>query len=334
MIGASGFVGRHACAAFRAAGWRVTAVGRTPPGELTEGAAFTALDLATGDGRHSLAGLLGRLRPDAVVNAAGAVWTSDDAEIRRSNVTLVRHLVAGVSAAGRAAGRPGVPYRPRVLHLGSSLEYGPVPAGRPLTEDTPARPDTAYGRAKLLGTRIVTAACRDGAIDGVALRVFNVVGPDMPRESLLGGIAARLAAHDAAHGTLRLSFGRLGGRRDYVDVRDVAEAIVAAAAARPADLDAAGRVLNIGTGRAVDMREVVHRLIALSGVPAEVETGQDRAATARSSEAAWQQADIGRARVCLGWRPARDLDSSLRDLWHHARSRGAVPVATGTRERR
>jgi NDP-hexose 4-ketoreductase len=97
--------------------------------------------------------------------------------------------------------------------------------------------------------------------------------------------------------------------RDFVDARDVAAAVLAAAAA-PALPHA---VINVGSGTGVPARTLVKELIAVAGYGGPVH--EDSAGSARSGDWDWQQADISRARADLGWQPRRDLASSVADLW-------------------
>jgi nucleoside-diphosphate-sugar epimerase len=128
-----------------------------------------------------------------------------------------------------------------------------------------------------------------------------------------------VAAHLAAgHDVLPLT--PLRAHRDLVDVRDVADAVVAAAGA-PADAVAeAGAVINIARGETVPVRELVDLMIACSGRRVRIQEGEP--AQASRSDALWQRLDISRARQLLGWAPRRTLTDSVRDLLTSA----GVPV--------
>ena len=104
-----------------------------------------------------------------------------------------------------------------------------------------------------------------------------------------------------------IEVGSLDVWRDFVDVRDVAEAVVAVALA-DAKLPP---VLNVGTGRATLARDVAGQLFELSGQPAKiVEDGQDS-----GPGVSWQQADITLIGAQLGWSPKISLEQSLADSW-------------------
>jgi NDP-hexose 4-ketoreductase len=149
-----------------------------------------------------------------------------------------------------------------------------------------------------------------------------VSGPGAPPGSLLGTVAAHLAAALAGPGRPRpLRLAPLTARRDFVDARDVADAVVAAAYA-----DVRGEAINIGRGEAVPVRRLAGRLIEVSGLAVAVAEEPAHAAppggTGGRSDAEWQELDISRAARLLGWHPRRTLDQSLRDLLAEAVSRG------------
>ncbi|MFF8315400.1 NAD-dependent epimerase/dehydratase family protein [Streptomyces lydicus] len=319
VLGGSGFLGRHLTAAFHHTGWQVTVVSRSgdagQPAGRPEPAAprRLALDVAGAD-PGTLTDVLTRTAPHVVVNAAGAVWAASEEEMARGNVLLVDRLLTVL---------PRLPRPPRLLQLGTAHEYGPPLGDAPVTEAAALRPVSGYGRTKARASEAVLGAARDGALEATVLRVSNAVGAGLPPASLLGGVAAALAAApgDGAPAVLRL--GPLTARRDFVDATDVAEAVVAAAAA-----PAAVPVVNIGRGTSVAAGDLVRRLLAVSGRPAElVERQQPAAVPVAPGGAAYaQRLDITLARRALGWRPGRELDDSLRGLWLAA---GDPPYASG-----
>uniref|UniRef100_A0AAU2VAP4 NAD(P)-dependent oxidoreductase n=1 Tax=Streptomyces sp. NBC_00003 TaxID=2903608 RepID=A0AAU2VAP4_9ACTN len=297
VLGATGFVGRHICEVFGAAGWTVTGIARDVRNPSTP-YEIIPLDVV-GAAPDRIAELLAEHGAGAVVNAAGAVWQATEDDMTRANAALVEHLVAATARLDK---------RPRLIQLGSVHEYGPVPRTG-ITEDTPTAPVTPYGRSKLAGARALLDATASGEVEGLVLRVSNVSGPGTHRASLLGMVAHHLAT--SAPEPLRLA--PLLAHRDFVDVRDVADAALAAARS-----EATGQVLNIGGGQATSVRSLVARLTELAGEAAEIVEAPS--AGGRPPEAEWQRMDIGRAKRLLGWSPRRGLDDSLRDLLAHARA--------------
>jgi len=297
VFGATGFVGRHVSAAFSAAGHPVVHVARRVPADAV--GLWAPLDLAEA-GRQQLTGFLRTHRPQVVVNAAGVVWQADERRMQDINLAFVRRLVDVL---------PLLAGPPRLIQVGSVHEYGPVPTGVDIVEDLVPRPVSAYGRTKLAGARCVLEAAT-GDLQAVVLRVANACGPGTPPESLLGVVAAHLRRQaGSARAPEPLRVAPLRAYRDFVDVRDVADAVVQAAVSRT---DLSGRVFNVARGTAVGVRDLVERMISLSGLPVAIVEESGPAAV--RSDAEWQRVDIGSARTVLGWKPERDLDESLRDV--------------------
>ncbi|MFI6326337.1 NAD-dependent epimerase/dehydratase family protein [Nonomuraea sp. NPDC050556] len=269
LLGASGFVGKSVLSALGE-----SAVTRD------------RIDLVTAP--HSdLVELLDEVSPTAVVNCCGAT-TGDAVELTRANVIAVARLATAMRTAA-----PGA----RLVHVGSAAEYGSVPMGPAITETSACRPVSDYGLTKLVATELLGSA--DG-LETVVLRLFNVIGPGAPPDSLPMRFAARLREEGD------LVVGGLEVYRDFVDVRDAAAAIAAAATAE----GPLPPVLNVGSGRATAVHDLIGTLVEIASPGTRVLAG------AQGSPAVpWQCADVTAVEGALGWRPERSLRTSLADLW-------------------
>jgi NDP-hexose 4-ketoreductase len=301
VIGASGFLGRHVWRRATAAGAVVVTAGRAA---LPGSPEHRQVDLATGD-PAAIAEMIATVAPDAIANCAGATTGGPDV-LAPANVTGTYALVRAMLLAGSPA---------RLVHLGSAAEYGRAEPGVPVAESAPPRPVAPYGATKLASTRLVELG-RAAGLDAVVLRVFNPVGAGAPETGLPGRVTAELRRALADGTEVRL--GSLDAVRDFVDARDVASAVLAAATAT----ELPHPVLNIGSGVGVPVSTLVKELVAISGYEGMVH--EDAEGSARSPEKSWQQADITRAGLDLGWRPCHDLLASLADLWEASRDQAGL----------
>ncbi|CAM5582724.1 hypothetical protein STANM309S_03402 [Streptomyces tanashiensis] len=105
-------------------------------------------------------------------------------------------------------------HRPRLVHLGTVLEYGPLPPDGTPRPDPAPEPTTPYGRAKLAASRAVLEAAASGAVRALVLRVSNVSGVGAPDVSLLGRVAERLVTGSAGGGTVTVELAPLRADRD------------------------------------------------------------------------------------------------------------------------
>lgn len=291
VIGAAGFIGAHVRRQAVLEGMEVVTAGRSM---LADSEWHYLLDLA--DQPLQIAAVLAEAAPDAVVNCAGA--TEGGAPLMAAtNINGTYALVRAMLLTR---------HRARLVHLGSAAEYGRGMPGVPVAEGTPPRPLNLYGATKLAGTQAVELA-RSAGLDAVVLRVFNAIGPGTPPSLMPGRMAAALRAAMPTGGEVTL--GPLHAVRDFVDVRDIARAVVAAVSTP----DLPHPILNIAGGHGVPVRSVVDALLEVSGARCAVR--EDASGSPRGDDVPWQQAAIARATTDLDWRPEWDLRTSVADLW-------------------
>jgi NDP-hexose 4-ketoreductase len=291
VFGANGFIGRYVAEAL-AANPEIEVVGAglgTPLPSLQHG--WLDVDLLAGDGR--LETELRSANPGLVVNCTGAT-TGTASELTRLNVLTTSALLDGIVASG---------IRARSVHLGSAAEYGPGIVGLRVSESACARPVSPYGVVKLAATQLVAAAAAAGQ-DAIALRVFNALGPGMPYSTLPGGALRRLKDAVAASAP-RVEMGPLGSVRDFVDVRDIAGAVLAACRAESLGVP----IVNVGTGAGHSALELVRAMAERVGFSGEI--GEAGAGSPRSSDVPWQVAEVSLAERLLGWRAVHDLQSAV-----------------------
>jgi NDP-hexose 4-ketoreductase len=133
---------------------------------------------------------------------------------------------------------------------------------------------------------------------------------------LHGRVAEEL--HRALADGTEVRLGPLDAVRDFIDARDVAAAVLAAAAAP----EVPHPVVNVASGIGVPVSTLVKELVAISGYDGIVH--EDAEGSTRSPEKSWQQADITRAGLDLGWRPCHDLVASLAELWEASHDQARV----------
>ncbi|MBZ6080117.1 NAD-dependent epimerase/dehydratase family protein [Streptomyces olivaceus] len=237
LIGSNGYLGRFVADRLLAdPAVQLTALGRGDDADVR-------FDLATGS-PGALTRFLDAVHPGVVVNCAGTT--------RGGARELTRHNTVAVATVCEALRRSGC--GARLVQVGCSAEYGPSQPGSSTAEDAVPRPGGPYGVSKLAATELVLGS----GLDAVVLRVFSPAGPGTPAGSPLGRLAeAMRRAMQSGDGELRL--GGLGAQRDFIDVRDVARAVHAAS------LSAAQGVINIGSGRAVRLRDAAATLARVAG---------------------------------------------------------------------
>ncbi|MFG2911124.1 NAD-dependent epimerase/dehydratase family protein [Kitasatospora sp. NPDC048286] len=181
-------------------------------------------------------------------------------------------------------------FEPPCPRCGAGLSPGLV------AEGAPTDPRSVYAATKLAQEHLASAWARACGGRVLTLRYHNVYGPGMPRDTPYAGVAS-LFRSALARGEAPRVFEDGGQRRDFVHVRDVAEANVAALAAVGGRLPGSARAYNVGSGEVRTIREMAVALAAAHGGPVPVVTGEYRLGDVRHITA-----DSARLRGELGWR--------------------------------
>jgi len=305
VTGSAGFIGLHVTEALRADGHEVVGL------DLLHPAAHRQRQMPPG-------GLLGDVRDpdvvasalrgiDVVVHQAAMVGMGVDlkdlpeyvscndlgtavllAGMARSRVTrlvLASSMVVYGEGHYRCPSHGAVEPGPRLdddLRAGR-FEPGCPRCGCPLSpglvdEEAPLRPRSVYAATKVAQEHLASAWARASGSSCVALRYHNVYGPGMPRDTPYAGVAAIFRSSLERGEAVRV-FEDGGQRRDFVHVRDVAGANVAAVAA---SVSASGfRAYNVASGEPHTLLEMAHTLTAAFGGPAPLVTGEFRAGDVR-----------------------------------------------------
>jgi dTDP-L-rhamnose 4-epimerase len=325
VTGSAGFIGSHVVEALEAAGHEVVGL------DLVDGSDVRD----AGDVRRALRGV------DAVCHQAAKVGldrTVGDAPDYVSHndfgtsVLLAEMAEAGVRALAFASSmvvygegryecaehgwvRPG-PRREQDLISGVFEPPCPICA-EPLApglvgEDAPLDPRNIYAASKLMTEHLAASWTRlaDG-VRGVALRYHNVYGPRLPRDTPYAGVAA-LFRSALMRGQAPAVFEDGGQRRDFVHVRDIATANVAALEwAVGADGCGPGelRAYNVGSGTPRTVGEMAAELARAMDGPAPVVTGGYRLGDVRHITAS-----SARIREELGWRPRVEFADGMAEF--------------------
>lgn len=191
------------------------------------------------------------------------------------------------------------------------LQLSPLPT----SEEKPLHPTSVYAVSKRDQEELSLSVGRAYQIPTVALRFFNIYGPRQALSNPYTGVAA-IFSSSLLNGNPPLIFEDGGQCRDFIHVHDIARACVMALEQDGADYS----VLNVGTGRAISVREIAETLIQRFYPDIEpCLVGQYRAGDIRHC-----YADITRIRIAYGFEPQITFDRGIDDLVEWVVSQRAV----------
>jgi UDP-glucose-4-epimerase GalE len=314
VTGGAGYVGSHACKALARAGYRPVTYDDLRAGHREAVRWGPLVEADVGD-HARLVEALRKYDVGAVMHFAGstsvAVSMVDPAGYFRNNVAASLVLLEAMRACEVGA----------IIFSSSAAVYG-VPERSPIAEDDPKQPVNPYGESKLMMERML-AWC--GTAYGLAhgsFRYFNAAGADPeceigedhnPEHHLIPLVLDVALGRRAAIDVYGCDYPTPDGTavRDYVHVRDLAEAHVAGLQRLLAGGDSFR--LNLGTGQGLSVREAIAAVERVTGRPVP-----QRSASRRPGDPPALVADPTRARATLSWTPhLSDIDTIIRTAFAH-----------------
>jgi UDP-glucose-4-epimerase GalE len=312
VTGGAGYIGSHAAKALQGAGFRPVVLDSLVTGNrwavqwgpLVEG------DIAD---RALVEATIREYGIVAVMHFAAFAYVGESMTkpefYYHNNVVKTLALLDAVRATGVD----------RIVFSSTCATYG-MPETLPITETTPQNPVNTYGETKLAIERALYWYGQAHGIRSVSLRYFNAAGADE------GGTIGE--AHEPETHLIPLILDAASGRRshidilgtdwptrdgtclrDYIHVTDLANAHVRA-------LEYLGEggpstALNLGTGEAHSVREVIDEVERVTGAPVV-----RRDCPRRAGDPAVLVADPSLAARTLGWRATgSDLSTIIRTAW-------------------
>ena len=193
----------------------------------------------------------------------------------------------------------------RIVYTSTAAVYAPDSAPHH-EERSKVQPMDVYGLTKLHGEDYVRHWAHLRSLQACVVRLFNVIGPGETNPHVVPAILAQVLK-----GCSVLRLGNVSTLRDYIHVGDVVRGLSTLALAQHTT-----RVdtVNLGSGRAYSVADLVNQLSAIIGRPLTIQTDPSRA---RATDRPFLAADIGHIQTDYGWVPAHGITDSLRDLWAH-----------------
>jgi UDP-glucose 4-epimerase len=298
LVGGCGFLGGHLCDLLGRHRDQALIVSRKPDplllGEFGPTvSAMSAREFAGGAG------------DDAIRSASAIVylaWTSVPATFADEPSLELRENVL-----------PAFDFFLRVAHIAPKTKIVLLSSGgtvyrcegrsAPKSETAPLGPISAYGLGKVLSEEALRFVGRTHGTPYVILRVSNAIGRRQHNNAQ--GIVS-IALRAARDGLPVELFGGGNQVRDFVDADDVAHAI-RAACLETAHPDA---TWNIGSGKGLSIRDLLHRLEEVIGRSVAV-----KAAPPRKLDVAHIVLDCRKAAEELGWTAKIPIERSISDIW-------------------
>lgn len=231
--------------------------------------------------------------PEYIIHLAGVMPPADEEIMWQINVGGSLGLLQGLFSAGK---KPK-----KILGIGSAAEYL-HDTDAAIVEDHSCNPVSAYGRSKLGQSFILLSAGRSFDLPVVIARPFNLMGPGLSENLVLGRLCKIFSQNEPVDPTI----GNIDSKRDFLDIRDAVRAYW--------DITkkgTTGEIYNVCTGLPTSIRMLIKMLSEITGKKISVNTDEARV---RINDPLIVIGDNYKVRTSTGWTPRIDLMQSLRDM--------------------
>jgi len=305
ITGVTGFTGsylaKHIARTMKNA--NIAGVGRHAPSkECAHDYEFIECDLLNST---RIKEIVRNVNPEYVFHLAGLTTSNDLKALYEINGLGTMNLLDGLKIIKEKI-------EPKIVVVGSSAEYGFAKQDElPISETNPLRPVSNYGISKVSEDLLGFQYYYNYGLKIIRARPFNLVGPGQSPDFVCGAFVKQVVKIEQGSMKPKIFVGDLEPKRDFVDVRDVAQAYW-----NLMSLEKYGEVYNIGSGKCYSIKEALNILLDMVDVEIEVKQKPD---VIREQEIPIQVSDISKIKGEVSWEPEISFEKSLEDMLNHER---------------
>ncbi len=301
IIGAAGFVGGYLIDILNEKNFDVYAT-KLPYENIQSDVKVYNLDLFD---FAAICSLLDKIKPDVIFHLAAqsSVQVSWSKPQLTANVNIIGaiNLFEAVRAKCLSA---------KVLAIGSSEEYGDIDYSNAVNEEVVPEPKNIYALTKFTQEQLARIYVQAYGLRISMTRSFNHIGPRQSVRFVVADLCNQVACIERGERSPLISIGNLSSYRDFSDVRDVVRAYVLLA-----EKGIDGEVYNVGSGKAVQIKEILDLILSLAKTKIAV---KDDPAKFRPIDIPRIEADISKIKN-IGWSPEIPLKQSVLDTLDYYR---------------
>lgn len=248
------------------------------------------------------------IKPDLVFHLAAfaspAQSFAEPAQTLVNNIMGQLNILQALAAIKSDAG---------ILIIGSADEYGNIDEKYlPADENTPLAPVSPYAVSKVTQDMLGLQFYLHHKMNIVRVRPFNHIGPRQSRAFVVSAFASQIASLEKQGGGV-LKVGNLETYRDFTDVRDMVKAYLLAL-----EQGRFGEVYNLGSGKAVKIKDILEKLLSFSRAQITTETDKSRL---RPTDIKSVSCDFSKFKKQTGWNPVIPLETTLSDTIEYERAK-------------
>lgn len=196
--------------------------------------------------------------------------------------------------------------KPKVLLIGSSEEY--IISDKPLDEFAPINANNPYGISKIAQEQFASMYREKYDWDIFCVRAFNHIGVGQRDNFVISSWCKQIAEIEKGEKEPVLSVGNLAVERDFTDVRDIVKAY-----ALVLEKGNSSEIYNIGSGKAVPLKEILDYIVGLSSKKIQVSIDKS---LLRPNDNKFICANSDKIKKSLNWNVEHDLFNTIKEIFN------------------
>lgn len=301
IIGAAGFVGGYLIETLQKDGEEVYAT-KLPVEQVTGNAEFLDLDITD---KSQLVTVLNSIQPDVIYHLAAQ--SSVKLSWVKPQLTVDVNIKGAVNLFEAAR---QVCSQSKIIVIGSSEEYGEIGYERAVSEEVEPNPKNIYALSKYTQEKLAEIYVKAYGLNIVCTRSFNHFGPGQASAFVVADFCSQVAKIEKGEQAPVIRVGNLNAYRDFTDVRDVVGAYKFLAWR-----GLSGNVYNVGSGKALQIKEILDIILSMTDTAIEVVTDETKY---RPIDIPVIKADISKIKG-LGWQPSIPLKETILNTLNYFR---------------
>lgn len=296
IIGINGFVGAYLKKELACNGYEVYGCGSSKVGSAIDENFYVA-DITDYD---AIYGLISTIKPTHIFNLAaissvGLSWEKPQATVN-VNVCGTINILEAVRKIG---------LNTKILLIGSSEEY--APSNNPVSENDKLEAVNPYGISRIMIEQFAAMYRNRYGLDITCIRAFNHTGLGQTPVFVLPSFIEQVSKIALSKTAGQIKVGNISVYRDFSDVRDIV-----CAYRLIAECEEKLCVINVGSGVAYKIEELLKYIISLSGQQIDVVLDKERF---RPADLPYCCCDNSLLKAKTNWQPKYNIFDTLKEMY-------------------
>jgi GDP-4-dehydro-6-deoxy-D-mannose reductase len=197
--------------------------------------------------------------------------------------------------------------QPSIVFVSTSEVYGLInEADLPIREERNLKPQNPYAVSKAAGELLSYQYFKNYGLDIKIARPFNHIGLGQSKNFVVPAFASQVAEIMKNNSEPVVKVGNIEAIRDFLCVEDVLKAYK-----KLVESKLAGEIFNICSGKGISIRQILEKLIKISGREIRIELDENRM---RPSDNPIIVGSYEKIKSAISWEPEINIDKTLRKI--------------------